>query len=108
MATLVLQRATPTGTAPTYQAAAAGGDKIPPGKDTMLVVKAGATGATVTVDSPTPCSQGSTHPLSVVVAANTERYIGPLPAQRFAQSSDGLVSVTYSQVSTITVAAIAT
>lgn len=106
MANLGVQPATPAGTTPNYVAANAGGDSFPPGDDVIMIVKAGATGATVTVASPTPCNQGSTHPLVVTVAPNTERHIGPLSAGRYADPATGLVSVTYSQVSTITVAAV--
>lgn len=106
MALLASQAATSTGTAPSYQAAAAGGDTLQPGDDVMLHVKTGATGTTVTVASPTPCSQGATHNLSITVPANAERMIGPFPAQRFANNATGLVNVTYSSVTTVTVAAV--
>lgn len=72
----------------------------------VLHVKAGATAVNVTVASPTACSQGSTHNLVVNVAVNTERIIGPFPAQRFGQPVGGRVNVTYDQVAGITVAAI--
>lgn len=109
MATLVTQPVTPAGTAPTYAAASAGGDKINPGPTTFLHVK-NASGAsiTVTVDSVAPCNQGGDHNLVVAVPATTgDRMIGPLPADRFASATDGLVAVTYSGVTSLTVAAIA-
>ena len=106
MAALATQVPTPAGVAPSYAAAAAGGDTVEAGPDVVLHVKAGATGVNVTVASPTPCSQGSTHNLVVNVPANSDRMIGPLPAQRFAQASTGRVNVTYDQVATVTVAAI--
>lgn len=107
MAVLTIQPAAHTGLNPSYAAASAGGDQFPPGEDVMLHVKnADATSKTVTVLSPTPCSQGATHNLAVAVPAGTERMIGPLPAGRFAQPSTGLVHVTYSAVTAVTVAAI--
>lgn len=106
MANLATQAVSTSGTTITYAAASAGGDTCEASGDVELRVKTGATGATVTVASPTPCSQGGTHPLSIVVAANAEVAIGPLPAQRFANPTTGLVNITYSQVATVTVAAV--
>lgn len=106
MANLATQAVSPGGTVINYVAASAGGDTCEASGDVELRVKAGATGATVTVASPTPCNQGGTHNLSVVVAANAEVAIGPLPPQRFANPTTGLVNITYSQVTTITVAAV--
>lgn len=107
MALLSTQAASPSGTAPTYAAASAGGDTFAPGDDVMLHVKNASTAAiTVTVASPTPCSQGATHDLSVSVPASGERLIGPFPAQRFANATTGLVGVTYSAAASVTVAVI--
>ena len=106
MANLGTQAASTGGTVINYVAAAAGGDTCEASDSVELRVKAGATAVTVTVASPTPCSQGGTHPLSVVVAANSEVAIGPFPPQRFANPVTGLVNITYSQVATITVAAV--
>ncbi len=104
MATLVTQPITQAGTIPAYVAAAAGGDKVSPGPTTWLHVKnGGGAPITVTVDSVTPCSQGSDHNLAVVVNNGAEKMIGPLPADRFASAVDGLVAVTYSAVTTVTV-----
>lgn len=106
MALLTTQTAAPAGTTVTYAAASAGGDTLQPGERTHLHVKCGATGCTVTVDSIRACDQGFDHNLSVVVGTNAEVLIGPLPASRFANLTTGLVSVTYSQVTTVTVAAV--
>lgn len=107
VALLALQRITQSGLAPAFAAAAAGGDSFQPGDDVKLHVKCGATGATVTVNSQRPCDQGVDHDLVRAIAANTEAIIGPLPANRFADPVDGLVKVAYSQVSSVTVAALA-
>lgn len=109
MALLTTQTVVPGGTTPTYQAAAAGGDTVAPGKDVFLHVKNGGGGSiNVTVDSVTPCNYGSDHDLVVAVPAGSERMIGPLPPERYANASTGLVNVTYSGVTTVTIAAIRT
>lgn len=108
MATLTKQTIAPTGIAPTFVAASAGGDKVTPGGDTIIHVKNGSGGSiTVTVDSTRPCSFGFDHDLVVAVPAGQERMVGPLPADRYASPTDGLVAVTYSGVTSLTVAAIA-
>lgn len=106
MANLTTQTVVGSGLAPAFAAAAAGGDKVAPGDDTFLVVKnADASAKTVTVDSARPCDQGVDHDLVVVVPAGGERWIGPLVANRFA-GADGLVSVSYSAVTSVTVGAV--
>jgi hypothetical protein len=82
---------------------------VAPGNDVFLHVKNGGGGSiTVTVDSVTPCNQGGDHDLAVAVPAAQERMIGPLPASRFANATTGLVNITYSGVTTVTVAALRT
>jgi hypothetical protein len=110
MATLATQGISPDGLEATYATAAGGGDKVRPGATTFLHVKNGdASDKTVTIDDPTsvkPRGAASWNPdLVVVVTAGEERMIGPL-GDRFA-GSDGLVAVTYSAVTSVTVAAIA-
>jgi hypothetical protein len=107
MALLAQQRIVAGGLTPTYAAAAGGGDTLIPGDDVFLHVKTGATGATVTVNSQRLCDQGVDHDLVVVIGTTSERMIGPLNPTRFADPADGLVKVTYSQVATVTVAAVA-
>lgn len=106
MAVLATRQIGTSGSAPALVAASAGGDRVECGPSTFLRVTCGATGATVTVDSVAPCSQGVDHDLSVVVPANATRDIGPLRAERFASTADGLAAVTYSQVATVTVEAV--
>jgi hypothetical protein len=109
MALLTTQTVVPGGTTPAYVAANAGGDTVTPGNDTFLHAKNASGGSlTVTVDSVTPCNYGSDHDLVVAIPAGSERMIGPLPASRFASPTTGLVSVTYSGVTSLTVAAIRT
>lgn len=106
MATLTTQPVQPTGLNPTFVAAAGGGDKLIPSDGLFLVVKnGGGAPITVTVDSITPCSQGSDHNLVVSVTNAQERWIGPLDPARFTSPVDGLIAVTYSGVTTVTVGA---
>ena len=108
MATLTTQPVNPSGLGPTYVAASAGGDKVAPGPTVFLHAKNASGGAiTVTVNSQTLCNQGFDHDLVVSVPAGADRMIGPLTADRYAAPADGLVSITYSGVTSLTVAAIA-
>lgn len=107
MAVLTTQTIVPTGLLPTYAAAAGGGDKVTPGNDTFIHVKnGGGSSITVTVDNVVPSNYGTDADLVVVVANGSERMIGPLPTPRFQSLTDGLVNVTYTGVTTVTVAAI--
>lgn len=107
MALLTVQKPTPAGVAPTYQAAAGGGDTFPNDDGTYLHVKNGdATPTTVTINSVHACDQGFDHDLAVVVPNATERMIGPFNGSRFNDATTGLVGVTYSKVTSLTVAAI--
>lgn len=107
MAVLTTQTIVPTGLTPAYSAAAGGGDKVAPGADTFIHVKNGSGGSlTVTVDSVVPSNYGTDADLVVAVPAGSERMIGPLAAPRFQSLTDGLVNVTYSGVTSLTIAAI--
>jgi len=107
MATLTKQQITHGGTTAPYAAAAGGGDKCAPGDTTWIEVVNGSGGAiTVTVNSQTPSNYNTDEDLAVSVANGATDRIGPLPANRFAASADGLVAWTYSGVSSVTVAAV--
>lgn len=102
MATITKQQIIPAGLAVTYATSQAGPDKLAPGPTTFLHVK-NVTGSpiTVTIDDPlsvSPSGAQSFNPdLSVTVPATTgDRMIGPLPAERFASTADGMVNITYS------------
>lgn len=107
MAVLAGQRAKIGGTALTFVAAAAGGDSVTPGNQSYLIVKnAAASPITVTVITPGNTKWGLPDPdiVSVSVPATTgEVIIGPIPAE-LANPSTGNVDVTYSAVTTVTVA----
>lgn len=107
MAVLNVQQISLTGLNPTYSAAAAGGDKLAPGVHNFLHVKnGGGSSITVTIDSVTQTNFGTDADVVVSVPNGGERMIGPFSEGRFASSVDGLVSVAYSGVTTVTVAAL--
>ena len=109
MATLTYKQPTITGTDPAFAAAAGGGDKVPPNDRGYLHVKNGSgSPITVTVVTPGLDKYGQARAdIAVSVPATTgERIIGPFPAD-LADPADGLVAITYSAVTTVTVSAIA-
>ncbi len=110
MAVLVSQQVTRTGIAPAYTAAAAGGDKFAPTKDTVLHVKNASAGAlTATIVTPKEAFLGAAiADISVSIPATGERLIGPFPASDFRSTTDGLADITYSGVTSLTVAVIET
>jgi len=112
MATLATTVLTPAGVNPETSmiSANAGGDKVVPSASTFLRVKnSAASPITVTIDDPTtpqPVGAAAINPDSVIVVTNAqERWIGPLPASRFANPVDGLVAITYTSATTVTVGA---
>jgi hypothetical protein len=87
-----------------YTAAAAGGDSFAHAPTVLLSVKnGGAESVEVTVDAQIACDQGFFHHAIIAIPAGATRLIGPFQA-RFKQS-DGKVNVTYSDVTSVTVAA---
>lgn len=105
MATLATQTIGAAGRSPTYTAAAGGGDKAAPGKGRFLHVK-NASVAPITVTIATPGTSPSGLAIAdraVVVAASGEQMIPLLDEYR---ASDGLAVITYSGVTTLTVAAL--
>ncbi|GFH34290.1 hypothetical protein [Streptomyces pacificus] len=108
MATLSVQAITAGGLSPTYSAASGGGDKVKPGPTTFLhVINGDASPITVTVAVPGNFYASVANPdLPVTVGASDEEMI-PVPATPFADSSDsGLASISYSAVTSVTVAAL--
>lgn len=106
MAALTVQSAALAGTALTYASAGGAGDTFVNNGRTVLYVKNTSliSAGTVTIDSVTPCDQGSDHNIAVALTANTEAMIGPFNEKRF-NGSGQTVSVSYSG-GTITVAAV--
>lgn len=106
MAELAVQQITRSGLNPAFTAAAGGGDTFDNDGATYLHVKNGGAGAiTVTINSQKPCDQGFDHDITVNVPAGGERIIGPFPRDRFNNDS-GEVAVSYSGVTSVTVAAV--
>lgn len=107
MALLATQSPSLGGTVRSYVAASAGGDTMVPDDRAYLSVKnGGGSSITVTITAQTPCNHGSLHDGGGSVAAGAERMFGPISPSRFARSSDGLAAITYSGVTSVTVAAI--
>lgn len=108
MAALATQDINYTGLAPAYAAAAGGGDTFTPDADTILHAKNGSGGAiTVTIVTPgTGVGGVAISDVAVSVPAGGERMIGPFPAQHFADPTTGQAAVTYSGVTSLTIAAL--
>ncbi len=106
MADLTVQQISHSGLNPSFGAAAGGGDQFTNSGKTYLHVKNGGGSAiTVTVNSQSNCSFGFDHDVQVSVPASGERIIGPFAKSRF-DDANGKVQVTYSGVTSVTVAAI--
>ena len=110
MATLTTQVINRAGTVITPVAAAGGGDAMAVGSGMMLeVVNAGAGAITVTLVVPASRTfepnVAITSP-AISVGAGVTRWIGPVDAGTFQDPTTGLCTVTYSGVTTVTVAAV--
>jgi hypothetical protein len=107
MATLTTQTITRAGLGPTYATAAGGGDKCKPGNNVFLHVKNGhSSPQTVTVVTPGTFEGQPIDDLAVAVPNAGERMIGPISPSLFRDPSDGLASITYSGVTSLTIAVI--
>lgn len=104
MALLAAQQVTIAGTLIIYTAAAGGGDTLAPNDHAFLCVKnGGGSPITVTVVVPGNTKYGQAAPdVPVTIANATEKEIGPFPAD-LADPVTGLVSITYSAVTSVTV-----
>jgi hypothetical protein len=105
MAALATQQLPITGLAPAYSAAGGSGDTVAPGDHVVLHVKNGSGGSiNVTVAVPgTEYGQNRPDPV-VAVAAGADKFLH-LPRE-IADPTDGRIHVTYSAVTTVTVAAL--
>lgn len=105
MATLTYQQTKIGGTALVFTAASAGGDKVAVSDRGLVLVNNGSAAAvTVTVVTPNLTKYGLPDPdITVSVAAGSIAAVGPFPAD-LAGPGDGLVSVTCSAVTSVTVA----
>ena len=108
MATLSYKRVAYAGLDPAATAASGGGDIMPMNDRGFLVVKnGGGSAVTVTIAVPGKNKFGSNNPaLTVSVPASAERYIGPMVADLHDPAVGG-IAITYSAVTSVTVAAVA-
>ncbi|MFC5802806.1 hypothetical protein [Streptomyces formicae] len=108
MATLSVQSISAAGLDPTYASAAAGGDKVKPGRTTFLhVINGGGSSITVTLVAPGNYYGSVANPDPTYTVGASGEMLIPVPPTPFANSADsGLASITYSGVTTVTVAAL--
>ncbi|HRF46994.1 MAG TPA: hypothetical protein PLC98_05145 [Anaerolineales bacterium] len=106
MATLTVQEVARTGLAPSYVAAAGGGDAIPNDGRTMLHIKnGGGSSITLTVVTQATVLGNAVADDAIAVPNGGERMVGPFPPSIY-NDVNQLVQLTYSGVTTVTVAAI--
>lgn len=107
MATLTTQTITADGLSPSYASAAGGGDKVRPGRGVFIHVRNGdASPMTVTLATPGTVDGLAIADRAVTVAAGGSRMI-PVPVAAYGDPADsGLASITYSAVTSVTVAAL--
>lgn len=107
MATLTYKKSKIAGSGNVAMAAASGGgDKVFPNTRGAVLVKNGdASAKTVTVVVPGNTKFGQAQPdVAIVIPAGEQTLIGPFPQEL--AGTDGLVSLTYSAVTSVTVAAV--
>lgn len=113
MALLTRQKIVEAGLTPVFSAAAGGGDTVSnaDGKTFLHIKNGGGSGITVTVVAETTTREdphlGTLTKASIAkaIGAGAEAIIGPLKKQAF-NDEDNIVSITYSGVTTVTVAAL--
>lgn len=101
------------GTSPGFSAAAGGGDFFPisSGQGTLIAIRTAGTGSTVTLDSVLQTAYGTDVNVTITMSATDEKwvFIDNDGYGRFDQgpgANVGLVAVTYSSVTTMTIAAV--
>lgn len=106
MATLTYKQVAIGGTNPAPAAATGGGDKIAPSDRGALLIANGSGGSlTVTIDVPGNDKYGQARPnIAIAIPAGEARLIGPFPNDL--AGTDGLVAITYSGVTSLTVTGI--
>ena len=110
MAQLAVQQASLSGTPVTYTAAAGGGDTfaVPSGAVGLRIKNGGGSAITATLAFPGSTSYGVPNPAKTTssIAAGAEVVVGPIPGSAV-DPSTGLASVSYSGVTSVTVAVVA-
>lgn len=76
------------------------------GRSYLQVTNGGGSSINVTVASPITCSQGGTHPEVVAVGAGVTKILGSFDKNQFNDPVTGRVNVTYSAVTSVTVAVV--
>lgn len=106
MATLTATAVSAAGTANSTSSAAAGGDKVKPIGDRVFfeVTNGGGSSITVTIPSYSTVRGQAVADRTVSVAASATKKI-PVYADLNTNPSDGLASITYSAVTSVTVGA---
>lgn len=92
----------------TYAVANGGGDTIPNfGSDIELIVKNGGSAITVTLASHINCNQGQDHDLTTAsIGTGGEAHFRLSPATRWRNPATGKLDISYSGVTSVTVAAV--
>ena len=115
MALLTVQNTAETGLLATYASCAGGGDTVANNGKMLLHVKNGSGGAiTVTVAKTSSATENipgyglvTISDISVAIAAGAEKFIGPIDPNAYnSTSGTGTVAITYSGVTSLTIAAI--
>lgn len=105
MADLTVQEINIVGQVVTFAAASSAGDAfVNDGRTSLRVKNGGVAPITVTIVSQRQCDQGFSHNQAISVAAGETRETGAIDS-RFSDTN-GKVQVTYSGVSSVTVAAV--
>jgi hypothetical protein len=102
MAQYTVQTASPTGVEPTFSAVTSSDTFANNGETVLQIKNGGASSITATLVSAVQCNQGFSHDLTVDVAAGMTKAIGGLSMSRFNDPSTGLVTVNYSDTTTVT------
>lgn len=106
MATLTVQDITSAGLEPSYVSAAAQGDVFANDGKTLVHLKNGSEGAiTVTIAAQNACSLGVLHDVTIALAAGKEAMAGPF-VRTIYNNGSGMVALTYSGVTSLTVGAL--
>lgn len=107
MATLLTQTIQQAGLTPSFQAASSGGDSWTPATTTFLAVKNGSgSPITVTIATTATIYGQPISNIAIPVAAGAEVWFGPFDPGEVAQPGLGLGNLTYSAVTSVTIAAI--
>jgi hypothetical protein len=107
MAALSNQEVKRAGLKPAYASANGGGDTFEPGENVYLHAKNGSEASiTVTIVTPGKVIGADIADVAVAIPGGEERMIGPFPSRHFADPTTGKASITYSGVTSLTIAAL--